>query len=343
MQARTTTIACALVAALTVPSAAQAGSITGTVTDSVGGTPVEGVRVGAGPVGYGLRDYVETDQDGEYTIDGLEAGNFNVCFLPEPDTNLLRECWNNSPSPYGNAVSVPGGGSVGGIDAALEHGGIVEGTVTDAEGEPLEGICVSAWSPAGGGIGRTGDGVTDADGAYTVAGLTPGVAHKIVFAPWHTFYGHCPDGFGNDAHAEQWFDRRANFADADPLLLSADEVKTGIDGALGAELVGPHSPAPPAPSPSGPAFVPPPPGPVFGPSTTPAPVKQQCTVPALKKKTVAAARRLLSRARCKRGQSTRRYSRTVKRGRIVASKPKTGTVLPPRSKVDLVISKGPRP
>jgi hypothetical protein len=170
--------------ALALPASAFAGSISGKVTDQISGKPVKGVKVGAGPVGYGLRDYAETAADGSYQIDDLEAGQFNVCFLPAPGVNLLRQCWHDLSQPfYGEAIDVPAEGRVTGIDAELAPGTSIAGRVTDWRGNPLEGVCAAAWTPQGGGSGRAAVAGTDERGDYTLVGLTPGAPNKIVFAP----------------------------------------------------------------------------------------------------------------------------------------------------------------
>lgn len=86
-------------------------------------------------------------------------------------------------------------------------------------------------------------------------------------------------------------------------------------------------PAPPAP-------------PVPAPAASPAPVKftPTCTVPALRGKTTAAARRAVKQANCKM-KVVRRASRKVRRGRVIASTPGAGkrTV----GAVTVIVSSGP--
>src|SRR5207237_952879 len=65
-----------------------------------------------------------------------------------------------------------------------------------------------------------------------------------------------------------------------------------------------------------------------------------CTVQDVKGKTLATAKRTIARANCRVGKIRRAYSKTVKRGRVISEKPKPGTVLPNRGKVNLVVSRG---
>jgi beta-lactam-binding protein with PASTA domain len=50
----------------------------------------------------------------------------------------------------------------------------------------------------------------------------------------------------------------------------------------------------------------------------------------------------IARANCRVGKIRRAYSSAVKKGRVIAEKPKPGTVLPNRGKVNLVVSRGRR-
>jgi hypothetical protein len=83
---------------------------------------------GAGPVGYGLREYTRTGVDGRFAIEEPEAGMFNVCYLPDSGVNLLKRCWRDERVGfYGQAIAVPESGVVDGIDTALAPGTSVAG------------------------------------------------------------------------------------------------------------------------------------------------------------------------------------------------------------------------
>jgi Tol biopolymer transport system component len=66
----------------------------------------------------------------------------------------------------------------------------------------------------------------------------------------------------------------------------------------------------------------------------------RCLVPALKGKTVAAAKKLLALSNCKAGKVKQVKSRTVAKGKIVASSPKAGASKPAGFAVALTVSKG---
>jgi hypothetical protein len=67
-----------------------------------------------------------------------------------------------------------------------------------------------------------------------------------------------------------------------------------------------------------------------------------CTVQDVFRQTLPAAKRTVARANCRAGKIRRTYSNRVKKGRVISQKPKPGTVLPNRGKVNLVVSRGPR-
>jgi hypothetical protein len=298
--------------AIACPAAASAGAVRGTVTDEISGIPVQGIRVGAGPVGYGLRDYTYTAADGTYEIGGLEEGQVNVCFLPEPGVNLLRQCWKSSPTAYGQAIAVPATGTIDDVDATLPPGTAVAGRVTNWEGQPLAGVCVSAWTSSGGGMRRAADATTDERGGYTVVGLEPGVPHRVVFAPVDGWLGHCTGGVDYPGYVEQWFDRQATMAAATELTPALSETTGGVDGILGASAT-------------------PPPG-----ANAPG---ARCVVPRLRNKTFAAARSALTKAGCSTPMPTRRSSRDFRRGRVIKSRPAARTRVRRGTRVTLVVSR----
>lgn len=67
-----------------------------------------------------------------------------------------------------------------------------------------------------------------------------------------------------------------------------------------------------------------------------------CVVPAVRGRTLAAARTRLVRANCRLGRVTSRYSAAVERGRVISHRPRVGARLAALAKVDLVVSRGRR-
>lgn len=67
-----------------------------------------------------------------------------------------------------------------------------------------------------------------------------------------------------------------------------------------------------------------------------------CVVPNVAGRTLAGARRALTRAHCRAGKISAAYSSRVRKGRVISQTPRRGARLPNRGKVKLVISRGRR-
>ncbi|MBM3315147.1 carboxypeptidase regulatory-like domain-containing protein, partial [candidate division WOR-3 bacterium] len=151
------------------------GSISGTVTDSTTGLPVEGVKVAAGCCGG---RYAYTNADGQYTITELAAGDYRVKATKEGYVMKM----------YPERVHVEEGQAVTGIDFALAPmggggNGSISGTVLDkATNLPVEGAKVTAGCCRNGRYAYSG-----ADGSYTITGLADG--SYVVKAMKDGYYG----------------------------------------------------------------------------------------------------------------------------------------------------------
>ena len=67
-----------------------------------------------------------------------------------------------------------------------------------------------------------------------------------------------------------------------------------------------------------------------------------CVVPKLKGRKLAGAKTLIKRATCKVGKVKKRFSKKVKKGRVISQKPAAGTKVASATPVNLVASKGPK-
>jgi len=76
-------------------------------------------------------------------------------------------------------------------------------------------------------------------------------------------------------------------------------------------------------------------------SKKPPPPPLRCVVPSLKGKTIAGARTALKKARCALGRITYAYSK-MKKGHVIAQRPATRTIRPRGSRVQIVVSYGPK-
>jgi hypothetical protein len=227
---------CALALTPSAAAAAGTGSIEGTVTEAAGGAPIEGVEVCAWDVESGAgAGCVFTGLDGGYALTELSAGEYKVEFWPGED-ELLPQLYDHEYSlAEAEPVTVQDGEVVGGIDAALEPGGEISGTVySDASGAPLAGIEVCVVKASNGGLaGCMG---TGEDGSYAFDRLPPR-DYKVVFSPdFSELFGEEIEQ-EDDGFQTQFWDAQTTSATADTISLAAGQAVAGIDARLLSSLL----------------------------------------------------------------------------------------------------------
>ena len=183
-------------------TAAQAGGISGTV-GAAGGGPLSGISLFASawnpggnfwqPVAPG-----NTAANGTYTITGLAAGTYRVCFSDPALGAYAFQCYSNAGSPDAGAdVPVTATGMASSINVQLAPAGRVTGKVSNAAGL-VAGIQVQgqSWVPSRGYWQWWGSSTfTAADGTYTLGGMGTGL-YRICFSdPNVVFqcYNNAPD------------------------------------------------------------------------------------------------------------------------------------------------------
>ncbi len=197
--------------------------VQGTVTDT-NGQSLSGINVninattGNGSPATGT----QTDANGQYSSEPLPPGSYRVRFSDNGGI-WAAQYW-NATSSYNDAAPVllalSDGPAHTGVDAQLSAAAKIEGTVTATDGAPLEGICVDANTPRGNGWDGLGGTSTAADGTYVLTGL-PAVDVRVQFRP-------CNGGI----YVAQWYAGQTDFNRATPIVLSAGDDRTGIDGQL---------------------------------------------------------------------------------------------------------------
>ncbi|HVQ57441.1 MAG TPA: carboxypeptidase-like regulatory domain-containing protein [Solirubrobacterales bacterium] len=222
-----------LALAVLVPGSALAatGSISGTVTDVVTDDPIEGVEICA----WQLPDEddfgcAESAADGTYTISGLEAGEYGVEFWA-PFLGYRTQFYDGKEEWLDADPVTVGAVAATEIDAAMQPGGRIEGTVTTAVGgKPVNEVEVCAWRVNG----EEGEELarcffTGFDGTYELVGLETG-EYKVEF--W--------TGATEANLATQFYDHKYVWSDADVLAVTEGETESGIDAALdpGGEISG---------------------------------------------------------------------------------------------------------
>jgi Carboxypeptidase regulatory-like domain len=167
----------ALPASALADELATTGSVAGTVTDATE-SPVAGVEVCAAETVNKLNfKCVTTQADGTYEIAGLSPGAYNVGFWTT--RNYVVQFWRDKPTwETATAVTVEAGSPVSEIDAVLEVGATISGTVTAAAtGAPVEKVeaCAKLVEiEPGPELKLERCAKTSAAGEYTLDGLIPG-------------------------------------------------------------------------------------------------------------------------------------------------------------------------
>jgi protocatechuate 3,4-dioxygenase beta subunit len=150
-------------------------TITGTVTDA-SGAGISGVLVSAYDSSY--NGYTaQTDESGSYTISGVRATDYRVCFDPSyaqgpAAGGYASECYDDQPSmDTANPVTVGAAASVT-VNAVLSSGAAITGHVTGSDGAPLGGTYIYAYDPESGQYATASSDYSD--GSYQLPGLAPG-------------------------------------------------------------------------------------------------------------------------------------------------------------------------
>ncbi|HEY0167191.1 MAG TPA: carboxypeptidase regulatory-like domain-containing protein [Jatrophihabitans sp.] len=181
-----------------------AGAIAGRVTDSAGhGIADVSVSVwdpdNPNQIGHGAT----TRADGSYTVTGLAAGSYQVCFYGQAAhgasaTGYLDECYDDQP-PYesGTPVVVSLGHTSAGVNAELTAGGAITGMVTDPSGAAVPDISVGAY-----GAGY-GSGYSDSTGQYAMTGLAAG-SYSLCFDGSYVSSDAAPYGYTNSCAGDHF-------------------------------------------------------------------------------------------------------------------------------------------
>ncbi len=208
--------AIAFLAVLVLPSGASAatGAITGTITDEVTGDGIADACVETSDSGGTFE--VITESDGNYTLSGLATGNYKLSFFSCFGANYVQEWYANEQTlQAADPVSVTDGQTTPNINAALAHGGTITGTVTNDDGDPVQGIAVSAYNNTHG-----GSAITDANGNYTITGLGAG-AYTVRFVDT-----------GLNTYVAQYYNDKTGESAAEPVSVTVENTTPDIDAAL---------------------------------------------------------------------------------------------------------------
>ncbi len=156
-------------------SAQPTASITGRIT--VEGKAVAGVQVVLLPPGGGAPvAETSTDGDGRFRLSNVAPARYTM--MPLSPAYIAERA--NESARVGKLVVVNAGETLDGMDFSLVRGGVIAGTVTDAEGQPVIGERISVVRVDETGLqpfplaSSVSAFETDDRGAYRVFGLPPG-------------------------------------------------------------------------------------------------------------------------------------------------------------------------
>ena len=191
------------------------------MTDAATGEALSGIYVNvydattSNSVSYGY-----TGTDGTYTAGRLRSGSYKVEFYAFYANNgIYASEWYDNKTDFESAdpvwLTAPSNTTV---NAALDRGGSITGTVTDAAtGEALSGIEAEVYDATTGNY--VSYGYTGTNGSYTAGGLRSG-SYKVRFYDYNGIY------------QSEWYDDKADFESADLVWLTAPSNTTVINAAL---------------------------------------------------------------------------------------------------------------
>ena len=200
------------------------GTISGIVIDELTANPIVDCRVevhdvaatqlpGTAPFAQG-----DTDASGNYTVGPVKAGDYQVRFSPQ-DGAHVSEWYNGKLTKVAaDPVTVTSPGDTSNINATLEVGGSMSGTVIEeGTGNPIGGCQVITLDPETMELMVMGQ--TDASGDYTLEAVATG-SYKVLLFP--------QDGI----HLPEFYDNKASWTEADPVSVEAPGETSGIDAEL---------------------------------------------------------------------------------------------------------------
>lgn len=210
-------------------------TISGTVTTATG-HKLSGVCVDAIPAadaGSGpdaVFSGIETQSSaGHYEIPNLTAGQYQVTFRAcgfDPDV-VQRWFMQRPGHPTGDRISLPPGGVISGVSAALHPGGGISGTIDGPAHQLQSFVCTTVTDARSHVVVADSFGVSEGEG-YGLNGFAPG-RYIVEFSP-------C----GGQNLALQWYDRASRPAKARQVRIVAHRTTSGIGARMtvGGSLTG---------------------------------------------------------------------------------------------------------
>jgi hypothetical protein len=193
--------------------------IAGVVTEAGSGVSLQGIEVYAYEQSndHPLAGYATTNAHGEYTIEGLTDSTYNLEFTAlESGLNFVTQYYDDKSSlATADPVEVTEGKTTEDINAQMQVGGEIEGTVTGAYTHaPVSNVEVVAYGP--GGVRET-EAFTGTNGHYVITGLPTG-SYSVEFV--------------SSNYITQYFNDKTSLAGANSISVIQGSSTSGINAAL---------------------------------------------------------------------------------------------------------------
>ncbi|MFC1568931.1 carboxypeptidase regulatory-like domain-containing protein [bacterium] len=203
----------------------QGATITGSVYESDGITPIENISVWVYDETWTWVRSDVTDAQGHFWVGLLTTGNYYVLATGNISGQggvYFEEYYDESADRTGaDLVGVTMPDTTKDIDFTLNRAGAISGTVYESDGTtPIEDTYIQvlddSWSYCGGDF-------TDAQGDYFIGGLTSG-SYYVLANGYMTDYSY--------AYIEEYYNESPDQAGADPVSVTVANTTTGIDFTL---------------------------------------------------------------------------------------------------------------
>lgn len=200
----------------------EGAEIKGEVTGSSNHDPLGEILVCAAEASSRFERCVLSNPEGEYTLSGLPTGQYTIEFWAGlTGLNYLPQYYDGKAGvAEAEGVSVEVEETKSNIDAGLEEGGQISGTVIDAATTaalPQIEVCAIEGSEA---VACT---LTDAAGNYTIPALPSG-AYRVDFNPHE-------EGEASE-YLTQYYNEKPTLAEADSISVTVPKTRIGIDARL---------------------------------------------------------------------------------------------------------------
>ncbi len=152
-----------------------AGRLSGTVTSAATEKPVPGIAVCAFDEATEAGGCAPSLANGTYAITGLPPGSYQIVFYGTEQGFALQYYDDAAEPSQATEVKLSSGQSVGGIDARLQPGGSISGTVTNGlTGRPMEEVLICALTGEPDALEALECAISGAGGEYQITGLPQG-------------------------------------------------------------------------------------------------------------------------------------------------------------------------